>query len=108
MSCEKRGLKVGKTKSSKGSKAILLTDAHGLPLGLQVDSASPHDVNLIEPLLRGSLHWVMRARRFVYDTAADSRRLQRRVRLYGPRLIATYRRPRNEKHARRRKSRDQR
>ncbi|MCG6154176.1 transposase [Rubinisphaera sp. ICM_H10] len=108
LSCQKRGLKVGKTKSGKGSKVMLLTDAHGLPLGLQVHSASPHDVNLIEPLLRGSLRWVMRARRFIYDTAADSRRLRRRVWLYGPRLIATYRRRRNEQHARRLNSRDQR
>jgi len=30
---------------------MVLTDANGLPLGVETASASPHEVTLIEPLL---------------------------------------------------------
>jgi hypothetical protein len=49
--CEKRGDFVGSTKRGKGSKLMLLVDGHGLPLSIDVDSASPAEVKLIEPLL---------------------------------------------------------
>ena len=48
---QKRGLGVGKTKRGKGSKIMAITDAHGLPIGVCVASASPHEVSLVEKTL---------------------------------------------------------
>ena len=48
---QKRGLCVCKTKYSKGTKIMLLIDGRGTPLGVDIASASPAEVNLIEPLL---------------------------------------------------------
>jgi hypothetical protein len=48
---EKGGDLVGPTKRGKGSKPMLLVDGSGLPLSVAVDSASPAEVTLIEPLL---------------------------------------------------------
>ncbi len=41
---KKGGRGVGKTMAGKGSKIMLLTDGQGLPLGLVVDSAQPHEM----------------------------------------------------------------
>lgn len=48
---QKRGEFVGRTKRGKGSKLMLLVDGSGLPLALDVASASPAEITLIEPLL---------------------------------------------------------
>src|SRR5262245_181742 len=50
-SCKKRGECVDLTKPGKGSKVMVLSDGHGLPLAINVASARPHEVTLIEPLL---------------------------------------------------------
>ena len=56
---KKRGLGVrshtcsqGKTKIGKGSKIMLATDGNGLPIGLLVASASPHEVTLAKETLQ--------------------------------------------------------
>lgn len=48
----KRGDGVGKTKVGKGSKAIVVTDRHGLPISLYVDSTQPHESTLAEATLQ--------------------------------------------------------
>ena len=83
---KKRGGKVGKTKRGKGTKIMVLTDGYGLPIGVDTASASPHEVNLIEPLLEKRL--VRRKpKRLIYDMAADSDPLRKRLRRRGIELI---------------------
>jgi hypothetical protein len=45
---KKGGLAVGKTKRGKGTKIMAITDASGLPVAAHVESASPHEVKLVE------------------------------------------------------------
>src|ERR1041385_7903703 len=48
---KKRVKCVGKTKCGKGSKIMTLVDGRGIPLAIDLHSASPAEVTLIEPLL---------------------------------------------------------
>ena len=48
---EKRGTGVGKTKVGKGSKVMVVADGQGLPIGLHVASARPHEHTLAVPTL---------------------------------------------------------
>lgn len=48
---KKGGLEVGKTKRGKGTKWMVLVDGQGIPLGALLASASPAEVNLLEPTL---------------------------------------------------------
>jgi transposase len=92
---KKRGKKVGKTKRGKGTKIMVLIDAEGLPLGVDTASASPHEVNLIEPLLaRRVLR--RKPRRLIYDAAADSDPLRARLRRRGIELVCPHRRNRTK------------
>ena len=74
---------------------MLLVDGNGLPCGASIDSASPHEVNLIEPLLE---HRVLRRKpiRLLYDGAADSDPLRKRLARRGIELIAPQRKGRAE------------
>jgi transposase len=74
------------TKRGKGSKTMLLTDGRGLPLAVDVASARPHEVALIEPLLR-QCPMRSRLRRLLYDRAADSQALRTRLAQRGIDLI---------------------
>ena len=47
----KGGPLVGKIKRGKGTKLMGVADGQGMPLEAELASASPHEVNLIEPLL---------------------------------------------------------
>jgi transposase len=84
---------VGKTKRGKGTKIMVLTDANGLPLGVDTSSASPHEVKLIAPLLEKRL-LPHRPRRLIYDEAADSDPLRARLKRRGIELICRHRRNR--------------
>ena len=42
---------VGKTKRGKGTKWMVVVDGAGTPLGAHLDSASPHEVTLLERTL---------------------------------------------------------
>jgi hypothetical protein len=42
---------VGKTKSGKGTKLMVLADGSGTPLGIYVEKASPAEVTLAEATL---------------------------------------------------------
>ena len=95
---EKRGSAVGKTKRGKGTKCMVLADGQGIPLGVLLASASPHEVTLAEPTLqqvrvprrqRGRPR--MRPQRIVADKAYDSDPLRKRLRRRGIDLIVPYR-----------------
>ena len=45
---KKRGLAVGKTKRGKGTKIMAIADTSGFPIAACVESASPHEVKLVE------------------------------------------------------------
>ena len=40
-------------RGKKGTKRSLLTEGHGLPIGVYVDGANRHDMKLLEPTLQG-------------------------------------------------------
>jgi transposase len=87
---KKGGECVGKTKRGKGTKIMVHSDATGLPLGVQIASASPHEVTLIEPLLeRRRLRRL--PRRLIYDLAADSDPLRVRLKRRGVELVCPHR-----------------
>lgn len=90
---KKRGEKVGKTKRGKGTKILVLTDANGLPVGIDTASASPHESTLIESLLdRRVLR--RRIQRLIYDAAADSDPLRQRLKRRGIDLVCPHRKNR--------------
>lgn len=69
---------------------MVLTDSHGLPLGIDTASASPHEVTLIEPLLDKRV-LRRKPRRLIYDAAADSDPLRARLKRRGIELICPHR-----------------
>ena len=86
---------LGKTKRGKGSKLMVIADGHGIPLAIQLTSASPHEVRLIEPTLdylriprigRGRPR--TRVSRLIYDKAADCDALRKRLGRRGIDLIS--------------------
>jgi transposase len=86
---EKRGTGVGQTKVGKGSKVMIIADGQGLPIGLHVDSARPHESRLAETTLatvrvprpRGRPR--TRPKELVADKAYDSREFRRYLRRRG-------------------------
>lgn len=72
---------------------MVLTDGHGLPLGIDTASASPHEVTLIEPLLKNRV-LRRKPRRLIYDAAADSDPLRERLDRRGIELICPHRKNR--------------
>jgi transposase len=90
---QKRGFCVGKTKRGKGTKIMLLVDARGTPLGVDIASASPAEVKLIEPLLEKRV-LRKRPKRLIYDRAADSDPLRQRLTKRCIELICPHRRGR--------------
>src|SRR3970040_950445 len=99
LSGEKGGFAVGKTKRGKGTKAVVLVDGEGIPLGVLLASATPHEVTLAEPTLatvrvprRGRGRPRMRPQRIIADRGYDGDPLRRRLRRRGIELIAPYRR----------------
>jgi transposase len=81
---------VGKTKRGKGTKVMVLTERSGLPWGIHVASASPHEVTLIEPLLEQRQLRCL-PRNLIYDLAADSDPLRDRCRKRRIELICPHR-----------------
>lgn len=74
----------------------MLTDRNGCPLHADISSASPHEVKLIEPLVATAPPLVDKAKRLVYDKAADSEPLRWRLRAWGLRLIHPFIQRRNQ------------
>src|SRR5215212_4334201 len=69
---------------------MLLVDGTGLPLSIDVDSASPAEVTLIEPLLDQAITPSV-PNRLIYDRAADSDPLRQRLAERGIELICPHR-----------------
>jgi transposase len=93
---EKRGACVGKTKRGKGTKWMVVVDGKGVPLGVHLDSASPHESTLIEKMLdrivlKDKNGRPRMPRRIVYDLAGDSDPLRERLAARGTEWIAPYR-----------------
>jgi Transposase DDE domain len=61
---------VGKTKRGKGTKLMALSDGSGLPLAVNVASASPHEVTLVKQTLE-SRFIEKKPERLVGDRAYD-------------------------------------
>jgi len=69
---------------------MLLVDGNGLPLSIDVDSASPAEVKLIEPLIDQAIMPYV-PERLIYDRAADSDPLRERLADRGIELICPHR-----------------
>jgi transposase len=89
---KKRGLLVGKTKRGKGTKVMAIADRHGLPVAVTIDSASPHEVTLVEDTLEAMIVEEL-PENLIGDKAYDSDPLDERLaREYGVRLLSPQRR----------------
>lgn len=84
---------MGKTKRGKGTKLMVIADAHGLPLAVHTTSASPHEVTLVEATLDETLT-VGRPERLIGDLAYDSDPLDQRLAEQGVEMIAPHKRNR--------------
>ena len=88
---QKRGLALGLAKRSKGTKIIALADDHSLPLAVSIESASPHESQLVEGVLGHSFLDILPAR-LIGDKAYDSDRLDHDLAdCYGIEMIALHR-----------------
>ena len=88
---------MGKTKRGKGSKIMAIADRSGLPLAVNVASASPHEITLIEDTIDKT--WLPEAPEvLIGDKAYDSDPLDKRLREErGIELIAPHRGNRSKK-----------
>jgi len=88
---QKRGPRVGPTKRGKGTKIIALADDHSLPLAVSIESASPHESQLVEGVLGHTFLHTLPAR-LIGDKAYDSDRLDHDLaERYGIKMIAPHR-----------------
>ena len=81
---------MGKTKRGKGCKIMAITDAGGVVLSVRIESASPHEVTLVEKTLKD--RFVDETpERLIGDKAYDSDELDARLKAKGIELIAPHR-----------------
>jgi transposase len=93
---KKRGLAVGKTKRGKGTKILAIADAFGLPVAAHVESASPHEVKLVEATIDSGFTRYA-PDKLVGDKAYDSDRLDEQLFIErGVEMIAPHRRGRKK------------
>lgn len=94
---KKRGPGVGKTKRGKGTKIMAIADASGLPIAIDTQSASPHEVTLVEQTLKTRFIEVL-PEKLIGDKAYDSDPLdQQMLEAYGVEMIAPHRSNRKKK-----------
>ena len=86
---------MGKTKRGKGTKLMVIADAHGLPLAVHTASASPHEITLVEAAIDETFT-VGRPQRLIGDRACDSDPLDQRLAQRGIELIAPHKRNRKK------------
>jgi transposase len=87
---------VGKTKRGKGTKIMAVVDGNGLPVGVRIESASPHEVKLVESTL-DAVATTGCPERIIGDKAYDSDALDARLEAErGIQLIAPNRRNRKK------------
>src|SRR4029077_3620546 len=85
---KKGGLAVGPTKRGKGTKILAICTDHSLPVAVGIQSASPHESQLVEEVLAQSFLDELPAR-LIGDKAYDSHRLRPPLlESYGIELIA--------------------
>lgn len=93
---EKRGSGVGKTKRGKGTKIMAIADRHGLPIGISVASASPHETKLVETTLEQRFTREVPAL-MIGDKAYDSDPLDEKLEdKYGTQLVAPHKENRSK------------
>ena len=92
---EKGGAEVDKTKKGKGTKLMLMVDANGIPLAIDLVSANAAEVDRIEPLLEERV-LARQPERLMYDRAADSDPLRARLADRKIELICHHRRGRRK------------
>jgi transposase len=92
------GADVGKTRRGKGTKLMVVADGRGVPLGVRIAQASPAEVTLIESTLEqvavprsGPRLPPTKPRSLIYDKAADSDALRRRLKKRGIESICPHR-----------------
>jgi transposase len=93
---KKGGAGVGTTKRGKGSKIMAIADRHGRPVAIYTDSATPHEVTLVEATLAHRL--VQKTpERLIGDKAYESDQLDAALAHSGIELIAPHRRNRTRR-----------
>ena len=86
----KKGPKVGETKRGKGTKIMAVADRSGLPFVVYIESASPHEVKLVDATLVQMV--VPEApENLIGDNAYDSDKLDVELKPYGIDVIAPHR-----------------
>jgi transposase len=89
------GAAVGPTKRGKGTKIMAVAERSGLPIALHIDSASPHEVTLVEETLAATFVGGL-PERLIGDRAYDSDRLDEALQDGGVEMIAPHRRGRRK------------
>lgn len=84
---------MGKTKRGKGTKLMAIADRAGLPVAIYEESASPHEVTLVEGTLE-SRFTGDKPEHLVGDKAYDSDSLDEKLKKQGIELIAPNRKNR--------------
>jgi transposase len=87
---------VGKTKRGKGTKIMAFSDGSSVPLALHAESASPHEVSLVEATL-ASAFLKEKPERLIGDKAYDSHPLDESLLERGIEMIAPHRKNRKKK-----------
>ena len=87
---------MGKTKRGKGTKVMAVTDAAGLVLSVTIQSASPHEVTLVEKVLAERFLEPL-PEKIIGDRAYDSDPLDEKLKQKGVELIAPHRKNRKKK-----------
>ena len=80
---------MGKTKRGKGTKIMAITDAGGVVLSVSVQSASPHEVTLVETTLEERFVDDL-PEKLIGDRAYDSDALDERLAQRGVEMIAPH------------------
>jgi transposase len=87
---QKGGAAVGKTKRGKGTKLMAVANRAGAPVAVHIDSASPHEVKLVEATIEARMT-ANKPGRLIGDLAYDSDPLDQRLAERGIHLIAPHR-----------------
>ena len=86
---------MGKTKRGKGTKVMAVADSAGLPVAVCAESATPHEVTLVQQTL-AEIFVNEPVQRLIGDNAYDSDRLDGELAETRVEMIAPHRR--NRKH----------
>jgi len=81
---------VGKTKRGKGTKIMAVSDSAGLPVSICAQSATPHEVTLVQETL-AEIFVNEPIERLIGDNAYDSDGLDQELAEHGVEMIAPHR-----------------